>query len=157
MLIDNQENRSLTSNYIIDQPLSGRVQAGPKLKPRHVEFISNSENCDQITIMTNQHKKLNEMRHSQMNYFDSRMLELQEKRLELDNRETSVANREEQLQNCAKRLELEKSELSQIRQLLRVENESLRVSSRDLRDQIRKYEVVIKMMIRSHPTKVPDA
>ncbi len=108
---------------------------------------------DQEIIIAQQQKKLYEMRVSQMNYFDTRTLELQERRQELDKREITVSSREGQLSELSKRLELEKLELNQIRQLLRVENESLRISSKDLRDQIRKYEVVIKMMMRNHPNK----
>jgi len=103
---------------------------------------------DQDVIFSTQQKKLTEMRLAQMNYFDSRMIELQERRQELENREASVVTKEGQLKELAKRQELERSELNHIRQLLRVENESLRMSSKDLRDQIRKYEVVIKMMMR---------
>ncbi len=156
MLVDNQENHSTSPRCNIGQPVNGRSRAQPDPKARHGSTLSLPDNSDYITVIASQHKKLNEMRLSQMNYFDSRMVELQERRQELDNREQIVTKREEQLQKSEKRLELEKSELSQIRQLLRVENESLRVSSRDLRDQIRKYEVVIKMMIRSHPAKASD-
>ena len=144
MLIDHRENR---------QPLKPVVN-GEKLNKNSTEPGSRGWSSDKEILIARQQKKLNEMRLSQMNYFDTRMVELQERRQELDKRESVISSRGEELRELSKRLEIEKLELNQIRQLLRVENESLRISSKDLRDQIRKYEVVIRMMMREHPTKM---
>lgn len=144
MLIDDRENQVPSVNAIENEKLK-KITTGA--------FGKTQWEIDREHIITQQHRKLSEMRVSQMNYFDTRMVELQERRQELDKRELAIASQEQQLRELSKRLDLEKLELNQIRQLLRVENESLRISSKDLRDQIRKYEVVIKMMMRNHPNK----
>jgi len=148
MLIDDRENQVPSVNAIENEKLK-KITTGA--------FGGKTQwGIDQEHIITQQHRKLSEMRVSQMNYFDTRMVELQERRQELDKRELAIASQEQQLRELSKRLDIEKLELNQIRQLLRVENESLRISSKDLRDQIRKYEVVIKMMMRNHPNKASE-
>ena len=148
-----QENHPFHQDSISMRPVVTGKRPGIKL----ANGLPTNE-VDQDVIFSTQQKKLTEMRLAQMNYFDSRMIELQERRQELENREASVVTKEGQLKELAKRQELERSELNHIRQLLRVENESLRMSSKDLRDQIRKYEVVIKMMMRgqNRPLQVTE-
>jgi len=120
--------------------------------------------CDQELLMSIQRKLLAEMRNAQVQYFDSKMLAVQEIQADIDRRmeklqevEKSIYERERGIADQLSRLELEKTELNQIRQLLRVENESIRLSSKDLKDQIRKYEIVIKMMMRPPHIRLESA
>ena len=111
---------------------------------------------DKEFIIDIQKKKVGEMRRSQMDFFDSKMIELQDKQTDIDAKlselkvfEQFLHEREHAVADQLKRIEIEKMEVRQIRELLKTENESIRISSADLKQQIDKYERIIKMMMRT--------
>lgn len=106
--------------------------------------------------MNAQMKKLEEMRKRQVNFFDAKVIELQDRNAELDAkleelqvREKRICEKELRVGDQLHRLGVEKSELLKIKDLLRVENESIILSSADLSVQIQKYEALIKLVVRT--------
>jgi hypothetical protein len=111
---------------------------------------------DKQRIVTMQIQKLVEMRKSQMEFFDSKIIEIQEKQAALDSRWDEISERENtlnakinELAEISKRVDIEKMEVTQIKELLRIENESIQVSNADLKAQINKYESLIKLVLRT--------
>jgi hypothetical protein len=111
---------------------------------------------DKQRIVTMQIQKLVEMRKSQMEFFDSKIIEIQEKQAALDSRWDEISERENtlnakinELAETSKRVDIEKMEVTQIKELLRIENESIQVSNADLKAQINKYESLIKLVLRT--------
>jgi vacuolar-type H+-ATPase subunit I/STV1 len=140
------------------RPVAGSEKVKESYRADSPSFLT-VPRTDQDFIINVQRQMLADMRTAQMSYFDSKTVALQEMQADIDRRiqnlqqvEESLNTREKAIAEQLNRVELEKAELNQIRQLLRIENESIRISSKDLRDQIKKYEIVIKMMMR--PTQV---
>lgn len=111
---------------------------------------------DRTSLMNAQMKKLEEMRKRQVNFFDAKVIELQDRNAELDAkleelqvREKRICEKELRVGDQLHRLGVEKSELLKIKDLLRVENESIILSSADLNVQIQKYEALIKLVVRT--------
>lgn len=111
---------------------------------------------DESVVVGMQVQKLQEMRKAQMDFFDTKVIEFQEKNAELDAKLLELEAREIQLQELQRKLDeqskrviLEKSELAHIKDLVRIENESIKVSTADLNNQIMKYEALLRVAMRT--------
>ena len=107
---------------------------------------------DKEFLISGQIRKLGEMRKSQIEFFDAKMLQLKEREAyiltrltELAAAEDSLRQREDSVGNQLRRIEMQKDEIAAIRDLLRAESESVELTSADLKKQVRRYERILKV------------
>lgn len=140
-----------------------RVEFGSPLQKQRTSFSNANSLKDRERIITAQRSKLADMRAGQLEFFDARLLELNEKQALVDEKvaqlrelEATIKEREEWVGNQLLRVEVDKAEIKGIRDLLKAESAAVQQTSADMKAQIKRYERLFKLWaVEANPTTKP--